>query len=287
MSDVVMRANGLGGHVELLTDRVRITRHGLRAFLGHGFRGNREVLLADLSSIAFKDAGTTNGYIKFACCAGGAGSPDCGTAESDELVLGFTAAQAEPFGKLMTHLEAVTQQCAAEPTSDESELLPAVGRRPPSVPFNVATTREMASTSGGHSGWLHHIPANLSHRATIIGIAFGLVYVVSMVVLSNRGFADPADARVGFADDLQRRMDSMASGFHATVSGPDGTTLQYEVPTATYFLVDEWAMGIMQQGGVLEVATLERLGFEQLILSDSTGELGRWTVDQLASHDGS
>ncbi len=69
----------------------------------------------------------------------------------------------------------------------------------------------------------------------------------------------------------------------ATLKGTEGGRL----PTATYFLVDEWAMGIMQQGGVLEVATLERLGFEQLILSDSTGELGRWTVDQFASHDGS
>ncbi|MCZ6915234.1 MAG: hypothetical protein O7I93_00520 [Gemmatimonadetes bacterium] len=66
----------VGRSCEWLTDRVRITRHGLRAFLGHGFKGNREVLQADLSSIEFKDAGTTSGYIKFACCAGGAGSPD-------------------------------------------------------------------------------------------------------------------------------------------------------------------------------------------------------------------
>jgi hypothetical protein len=145
------------------------------------------------------------------------------------------------------------------------------------------------------------MPANLSHRATLIGIAFGIVYVVSMVVLSDRdpqptaghpGVENPAarrghEDRMVFADDLQRRMDSVAAGFRATVSGPDGTTLHYEIPAASYFIVDEWASGIVQQSGLLEIATLEQLGFEQFIVSDSTGELGRWTVAQFASFDGS
>ena len=175
--------------------------------------------------------------------------------------------------------------------------------RPPRVPFSVVTTREMPSTNGKHAtGWLHHMPANLSHRATMIGIVLGIVYVVSMVVMSDRD-GSPAAAqlpavgnsavhsgredRMGFADDLQRRMDSVAAGFRATVSGPGGTTLHYEIPTASYFIVDEWAAGIGQQRGLPQVATLERLGFEQFIVSDSTGELGRWTVAQFASYDGS
>lgn len=316
MPDVVMRARGSGGYVELLTDRVRVTRQGLLAFLIYGFTRHRELLLADISSIEFKDVGTTNGHIKFVCRGGG------------QVALAFTAVHAEQFNKLMTQIETLTGQSSSTPApsvwddierlgalhargmvSDEEftlkreELLAAAGARPARVPFTVATTREMPSTNGKHaSGWLHHIPANLSHRATIVGIVFGIVYVASMVVLSDRGGAPatgqastidgPAldggrNDRMGFAHDLQQRMDSVAAGVRATVSGPDGTTLHYEIPAARHFIVDEWAAGIVQQGGLLEIETLERLGFEQFIVSDSTGELGRWTVAQFASFDGS
>ena len=301
MPNVVIRAKGLGGHVELRTDRIRITRTGLRAFLRHGFRGNRELPLADVSSIEFKEVGTTNGYIKFVCAGGGRGR---------EVALEFTAAQAEQFNRLMKHIETLTERVSGDPErlgpahtrGGDSDEDPA-GAHPPRMPFSVATTRELPSTNGKHAaGWLHHMPANLSHRATMIGIGLGVVYVVSMVVLSDRDGSPPAaqlpavefsgahngrEDRMGFADDLQRRMDSMATGFRATVSGPDGTTLHYEIPAASHFAVDEWVAGVGQQSGLLQVATLKQLGFEQFIVSDSTGELGRWTVAQFASYDGS
>ena len=59
-------ASGVNGQVTLLEDRIRIERKGGLAFLSYGFRGTKEILIREMSSIEYKDAGgMLNGHILF------------------------------------------------------------------------------------------------------------------------------------------------------------------------------------------------------------------------------
>lgn len=68
----VLRALGTNGQLELLQDRVRITRDGFAAFLLHGpLKGAREILISQVSAIEFQDAGALlSGYIRFSHLGG-------------------------------------------------------------------------------------------------------------------------------------------------------------------------------------------------------------------------
>ncbi|MYC29708.1 MAG: hypothetical protein F4X65_06420 [Chloroflexi bacterium] len=59
-------ARGMNGQVALLEDRVRLERKGRWAFVTHGVRGAREILISEISSVEYRDAGSlVNGYILF------------------------------------------------------------------------------------------------------------------------------------------------------------------------------------------------------------------------------
>lgn len=62
----VIRAEGIGGQVELRGDRLTISRKGAFAKFAHGLKGDKKIRLARLAGIQFKRAGGfTNGYIQF------------------------------------------------------------------------------------------------------------------------------------------------------------------------------------------------------------------------------
>ena len=59
-------AKGLNGQVTLLNDRVKIERKGGMAFVTYGFRGTKEILISEISSVEYRNAGTiVSGYILF------------------------------------------------------------------------------------------------------------------------------------------------------------------------------------------------------------------------------
>ena len=64
--DALWFAKGVNGQVTLLEDRIRIERKGGIAFVAYGFRGTKEVLIREMTSIEYKDAGAVlNGHILF------------------------------------------------------------------------------------------------------------------------------------------------------------------------------------------------------------------------------
>ena len=59
-------AKGVNGQVTLLEDRIRIERKGGWSFVAYGFRGTKEILIREMTSIEYKDAGgVLNGHILF------------------------------------------------------------------------------------------------------------------------------------------------------------------------------------------------------------------------------
>lgn len=61
-----MLAEGVNGQVELLEDRVRITRRGFMAFGAHPWGGAKEILLSEITAIKFRHVTwTASGFIQF------------------------------------------------------------------------------------------------------------------------------------------------------------------------------------------------------------------------------
>src|SRR5690349_1637800 len=66
MAKILMRVEGYDGQVELMTDRVVIRREGLLNAMWYGFNSKREIPLAAISEVMFKDAGALKqGEIEF------------------------------------------------------------------------------------------------------------------------------------------------------------------------------------------------------------------------------
>ena len=64
--DALWFAKGVNGQVTLLEDRIRIERKGGVAFVTFGYRGTKEILIREMTSLAYKDAGgVLNGHILF------------------------------------------------------------------------------------------------------------------------------------------------------------------------------------------------------------------------------
>lgn len=57
MAKILMRVEGMDGQVELLNDRVVIHRSGIWNMFKYGFNARREIPLAAISEVAFKNAG--------------------------------------------------------------------------------------------------------------------------------------------------------------------------------------------------------------------------------------
>ncbi len=67
MGPISMRAEGVNANLLLLEDRVRIQRKEEKTFLNQGFKGQKDILFSQISSVRLKRATTLgNGYIHFA-----------------------------------------------------------------------------------------------------------------------------------------------------------------------------------------------------------------------------
>lgn len=65
LSGIICSARGRNGQVHLLEDRVLITRQGFVSAITYGFRGDKEILISEITSIGWKEPGLTTGYIHF------------------------------------------------------------------------------------------------------------------------------------------------------------------------------------------------------------------------------
>ena len=103
---VLMEAKGNNGQLELLADRLRIRRQGFLAFLCHGYKGDKEILLGHISSIQFKKVGgAANGYIQFAFVGGQEAKGGAFQAASDENSVMFTEPQQPAFERIKAAID--------------------------------------------------------------------------------------------------------------------------------------------------------------------------------------
>lgn len=65
MSEIVLRAQGIGGALELDGAVLRIVRKGVGAFMLHGLKGDKEIGLRSITSVQFKKPSfVANGYLQ-------------------------------------------------------------------------------------------------------------------------------------------------------------------------------------------------------------------------------
>jgi hypothetical protein len=106
MEQVLMEAKGVNGQLELLEDKIRIKRKGVSAFILHGLRGDKEILIKRISSIQFKKVGMlTNGYIQFSFLGGKEAKGGIFEATQDENTIMFTRNQQDSFEKIKEAIE--------------------------------------------------------------------------------------------------------------------------------------------------------------------------------------
>jgi len=105
METVVMEAKGLNGQLELTDSVVRIRRKGMLSVMLMGLKGDKEILLRQISSIQFKKAGLTNGYIQFTFQGGQEAKGGVFQATSDENTVMFTQGQQPAFERIKATIE--------------------------------------------------------------------------------------------------------------------------------------------------------------------------------------
>ena len=104
--EILLEAKGNNGQLELLEDRIRIKRKGFSAILLHGGKGDKDILLKQISSIQFKRAGFTTGYIQFAFLGGTESKKSSWDAYQDENTITFKKSQQPAFEKMKSMIEA-------------------------------------------------------------------------------------------------------------------------------------------------------------------------------------
>lgn len=106
MEQILMEVKGHNGQLELLENKIRITRKGVLAFMTQGLKGSKDILIKQISSIQFKKAGMlTNGYIQFAFIGGQEAKGALFQATQDENSIMFTSKQQASFEKIKEAIE--------------------------------------------------------------------------------------------------------------------------------------------------------------------------------------
>jgi len=66
--NTLIEAKGVNGQLQLMEDRIRIHRKGIRSFIARGTKGGKDIPIPDISSVQFKKAVfPLNGHIRFVC----------------------------------------------------------------------------------------------------------------------------------------------------------------------------------------------------------------------------
>lgn len=96
-----LRAAGIGGQMELTLTTLRILRSGVMAFMGHGFKGEKEILISSISSVQYRAPSFfANGYLQIAFHGGAEAKGGIFQAASDENTVLFSRGQQPEFDKL-------------------------------------------------------------------------------------------------------------------------------------------------------------------------------------------
>lgn len=100
VGDYNMVAKGKNGQVELHDNRIKITRKGFFSKLSHFGKGAKEIPLRNITSVQFKQAGLSVGYIQFGQSGYSESKGGIFDATDDENTVTFTKKNEEDFEKL-------------------------------------------------------------------------------------------------------------------------------------------------------------------------------------------
>ena len=122
-----MIAKGVNGQVKIVGAKIVISRKGAMAFMTHGFKGNKEILISQISSIQYKQAGMmTNGYIQFAFIGGQEAKRGLLQSTQDENSIVFNRRQQPHFDELKAEIDRIRdsldREVTAAPMSGLDEL---------------------------------------------------------------------------------------------------------------------------------------------------------------------
>jgi hypothetical protein len=98
---------GTGGQITLTSKRVIISREGLLAKAGHGYKGDKEIPMKNITAVQFKTSGSvTNGYIQFSILGGIESRGGARDAARDENSVMFTKNQEVAFREVKRYIDA-------------------------------------------------------------------------------------------------------------------------------------------------------------------------------------
>ncbi|UOY92913.1 SHOCT domain-containing protein [Ectobacillus sp. JY-23] len=101
-----MEAIGVNGQLELVGNKIIIKRKGVLAKMTQGLKGDKEILVKQISSIQFKPANLfTNGYIQFAFSGGKENKGGLMDATKDENTIMFNKKQQPLFEQIKVAIE--------------------------------------------------------------------------------------------------------------------------------------------------------------------------------------
>lgn len=102
-----LTTKGIGGQITLTARRVIIKREGLLAKAGHGYKGDKEIPMKNITAVQFKPSGSlTNGYIQFSILGGIESRGGVFDATRDENSVLFTKSQESAFREIKRYIDA-------------------------------------------------------------------------------------------------------------------------------------------------------------------------------------
>lgn len=102
----IMTLVGVGGQLELFKNKIIIERKGALAKMGHGFTGNKEIMLHNITGIQLKPGGNMlNGYIQFTVPGGNESKRGITAATQDENTVMFSKKENDTAQKIKDYIE--------------------------------------------------------------------------------------------------------------------------------------------------------------------------------------
>jgi len=105
MEKILKGAKGVNGQLELLENKIRIKRMGALSLMTKGLKWDKEILINQISSIQFKNAGALGGYIQFAFLGDKEAKGGIFQATRDENTILFSKAQQSDFEEIKSMIE--------------------------------------------------------------------------------------------------------------------------------------------------------------------------------------
>ena len=117
-----LTADGVNGQISIIGNKFRISRKRFLAFMSQGMKGDKEILISQISSVQFKKAGVlTNGYIQVSFMGGTEAQRGLSQASGDENTVIFSARQQSAFERIKEHIDSF-RDAPHEPSRSSTDI---------------------------------------------------------------------------------------------------------------------------------------------------------------------